>query len=112
VSEKILKFAGISDCHGIESFTPFEEAKGEMNFLYFRAQANRQRHAVVYIVSLKEKDANKVKQILDKKDFKTALVLMKLQAVTVEFPKREVGEYKNSWSLIPNDKLDPYWSAE
>ena len=111
----VIKFTGIADCHGIESFVQFESASKNMDMFafYLRAQANRHRHAVVYIVGLKEKDASKVKEILEeKKDPKTALVLMKLRAVTIEFPKREVAEYKNSWSLIPDDKLDPYWSKE
>ena len=46
-------FAGIADAHGIESFQPRKKLDAQtVAFWNMRAQANRQRHALVYFAKL------------------------------------------------------------
>ncbi len=53
-----MKYFGIADAHGIESFIQGEPDSSENSskamMLHMRAGANRHRHAVVYIADLTE----------------------------------------------------------
>lgn len=116
------KMFGIADCHGVESFIPYvngAETAGLLFTLDLRAMANRQRHAVVYIVDLPAKavdDINKKLKSTNPGRFKAALESIKAQSVRVLFyengrletPDRP-SHYMKSWGLIPNDGLDPFF---
>lgn len=105
------KYIGIADAHGIESFLPYDDNK-EAFPIALRANANRQRHAVVYIAELGTEEVKSIKALVEASKFKEALILMKQVARTIGFPERHVKEYSQSWELIPNDLLDPYWSPD
>ncbi len=96
-------FIGIADCHGIESFVPIAQAQPFI--LQIRADANRQRHALVYRIDVTERQKNIINQKLKKGEYKEALEWIKLHIDKVDI---SVGR-ENSWELIPNDKLDPWW---
>jgi len=76
------------------------------NILSMRARANRYRHAVVYRVEVDEGDAKKIKRLLYKGEYASALRKLKKCAQEIEVGKQP-GMAK-SWRLIPNPKLDPY----
>ena len=118
---KLVKYYGIADAHGIESFlTEEKEAFGneakknfnrELACLMLRASLNRQRHAVFYMAELDRLTVSIVKKYIDQGDFKKALVAIKNLCVRYGFPTDVKDEYQVSWDLIPNDKLDPYCKA-
>jgi hypothetical protein len=101
-----MKFIGIADCHGIESFLPYEEHKKDLFYLKLRAMSNRQRHAVAYLVVLQPKHAGQILGRLRKGEHAHALNILK-RATKVFFP----DNYGKSWELIPNSDLDP-WRGE
>jgi len=81
------------------------------SFLTMRAEANRQRHAVVYVVELTTDTVNEIRRLLEEKDLKHALVTMKTRCLTIGFPDRYKESYERSWKMIPNDDLDPYYTG-
>ena len=101
---------GIADAHGIESFVPADadDAEKQLIFLGFRANFNRQRHAVLYFVKLDEAEIARVNGYLNKGDFTGALVYLKSFG-KVYFAPSDLRLHSKSWRLIPNDDLDP-WS--
>jgi len=103
-------YCGIADAHGIESFIPEEDYKAKPFPFQMRADANRQRHAVFYVVELTEDRVETIKELLGKNDYKKALTVLKKLAITIGFPTNRKSSYENSWDLIPNDRLDPYGS--
>ena len=110
-----MKFYGIADAHGIESFRPvtYNVETGdlqidprELGMMSLRANANRHRHAVVYQVDI---DADTAKEILDlikDGEFKQALTKLKDDAKSISLARSPGAE--KSWKLIPNPDLDPY----
>lgn len=105
-----MKYFGIADAHGIESFIKGDPTDPEhsMNamMLDLRAGANRQRHAVVYIVDLSESTAQDIEDLLEEKDYEGALVRLKMSVTNLQLTNL-IGAEK-SWRLIPNSDLDPY----
>jgi len=105
-----MKYFGIADAHGIESFIKGDPTDPEhsMNamMLDLRAGANRQRHAVVYIVDLSKSTAQDVEDLLEEKDYEGALVRLKMSVESLQLTNL-IGAEK-SWRLIPNSDLDPY----
>jgi hypothetical protein len=105
-----MKYFGIADAHGIESFIKGDPTDPEhsMNamMLDLRAGANRQRHAVVYIVDLSESTAQDIEDLLEEKDYEGALVRLKMSVESLQLTNL-IGAEK-SWRLIPNSDLDPY----
>lgn len=105
-----MKYFGIADAHGIESFIKGDPTDPEhsMNamMLDLRAGANRQRHAVVYIVDISESTAQDVEDLLEEKDYEGALVRLKMSVTNLQLTNL-IGAEK-SWRLIPNSDLDPY----
>lgn len=113
------EYFGLADAHGIESFysksamdaiAVLQNKKRNsgmpmLQMLFMRANANRHRHAVVYIVDLEQKYAQKISKLLEAQKFPEALVLLKENATDVRLGKH----MEKSWGLIPNDDLDP-WS--
>ena len=63
-----MKYFGIADAHGIESFIkgdPSEDKNSQQAMiLHLRAGANRQRHAVVYVVDIPEEVAEEVDDLI------------------------------------------------
>lgn len=105
-----MKYFGIADAHGIESFIQGDPTDSEhkMNamMLDLRAGANRHRHAVVYIVDLSEEAAALIQADLDDGLFPEALDNLKGEALNVSLTNLPGAE--KSWRLIPNSDLDPY----
>ena len=117
------QFIGIADAHGIESFISLTNLNAisvlktrtkdnggpTLSALKMRAIANRHRHAVLYKVSVSQEVAEIISDMIDSEKYKEALIFMKQASEIVEI----VPSYgmKNSWALIPNDILDPYWNS-
>jgi hypothetical protein len=109
-------FYGLADCHGIESFIPWDrsqknlwvdDSRPEMpiGILKIRADANRQRHTVLYKVEVTESQYQKISKYLSDGKHKEALRYIKKYVKDISIEK---GKEK-SWKMIPNDDLDP-WS--
>jgi hypothetical protein len=81
--------------------------------LTMRAQLNRQRHSMVYWVTLSDEKAevmsDAIKVAQQDSNWHTPLLLLKDPDFTLEVAFEH--SMKDSWSMIPNDKLDPYWSS-
>ena len=99
-------FAGIADAHGIESFQPRKKLDAQqVAFWNMRAQANRQRHALVYFAKLDKSTESKVKDLLDKEKWEEALATIKADSDNVIMTNHQ------SWQMIPNAQLDPWAHA-
>lgn len=122
-------YYGLADCHGIESFV--HDLENEMMDLFMdsgdkkvktsqqfamclRAQANQQRHAVVYRAKLSNDAAEHIEDLLKKSEYEGALEYLKDNAEEVM-----VGTYgttkraaEKNWKMIPNPDLDPYHVGE
>lgn len=118
-------FYGLADANGIESFVEdldimasdvflSDEDKKSKNSQQFamclRAQANQQRHAVVYRVLLDTEDSDAVESLIKDSKFADALTLVKEKAKEVQ-----LGTYgttkraaEKNWNMIPNPSLDPH----
>ena len=110
-----MKFYGIADAHGIESFKPvtynvnnegFEIDPRELSMMILRANANRHRHSVVYQVSLSISSAREINELIDAGEYPEALSKLKEVAESIMLAKSPGAE--KSWGLIPNPDLDPY----
>jgi hypothetical protein len=117
----MTQYVGLCDCYGLESFISLPERvletelAGEngtkstnelVNMLSLRAQANRQRHAVIFRVEVDDADAQAIKWLMDGERYAEALEKLKKCATQVE-----VGKFpgmKKSWRLIPNPELDAW----
>ena len=98
---------GIADCHGIESY--IDETKLTESTLWtlkLRAQANRQRCALVYKAEVSEELDAKVNKAIKNKKFETALRLIKREA---EVKLEDSPAAIEHWKLIPNAKLDAFF---
>ncbi len=118
-------YYGLADCHGIESFVhdlenemmdlflPVDDKKAKTSQQFamcLRAQANAQRHAVVYRAKLPDAVATEIEDLLKKSKYVEALELLKDNAEEVM-----IGTYgttkkaaEKNWKMIPNPDLDPY----
>jgi hypothetical protein len=122
-------FYGLADCHGLESFNfelselsseffmPGEDIRKKSDEIFancLRAQANAQRHAVVYRVSIDEEAAAEVESLME--DGKYVEALKKLKETAEEVQLATYGTTKtaaeNNWNMIPNPSLDPYYSKK
>lgn len=100
-----VTYAGVADCHGIESFHRKEDLSDQdRSFRIMRASANRQRHAIYYEAEMDAKAAVVVNEFLEKKEWVNALNCLK--NVAIEFST--LPEHEKSYQLIPNPDLDPY----
>ena len=107
---KNIIYKGIADCHGIESFVLDSDKEASEQILYQRAEANRQRHAIMYKVEVSQKHAKAIEQQIKLGKYTQALNVLKAFAVRWYFPQGKDGMYTNSLNLIPNPKLDPWRS--
>lgn len=105
------KYVGVADAHGIESFLP--EGQSGQSFLPLRASMNRQRHAVYFEVELDQFQAAAIEKKINgkaKNRFEKALQLLKLfVAEGADCNLGGGGDVVESFMLIPNPKLDPWW---
>ena len=105
-----MKYFGIADAHGIESFiqgdpTDLKHSVQAM-VLDLRAGANRQRHAIVFIVDISESTAQDIEDLIEEGDYIGALVRLKMSVESLQLTNLPGAE--KSWRLIPNPDLDPY----
>lgn len=77
------------------------------SIMILRANANRQRHAVVYQVELSVDDAKVIDDLIDKGEYPEALIEVKNRAKSISLARNIVGAEK-SWKMIPNADLDPF----
>jgi hypothetical protein len=107
-------YCGIADAHGLESFMECEGMAKAPFPLTMRAQTNRQRHAMVYWVTLSDEKAQQMKDAIEQaqedSNWHTPLLLLKNPDFTLEVSFEH--SMKDSWAMIPNDRLDPYWSSD
>ena len=110
-----MKFYGIADAHGLESFEPsdfdtsmnqFKANTEKIGMMYMRVMANRQRHAVVYQADISPADAEIITEMVDKGEHSEALLKLKEVAKSISLAKIPGAE--KSWNLIPNSALDTY----
>ena len=110
-----MKFYGIADAHGIESFNPvtfnmetetLQVDPRELSIMVLRANANRHRHAVVYQAELTKEAAREINDLLSAGEYDGALLKLKDSAASIMLAKSPGAE--KSWGLIPNPDLDPY----
>lgn len=101
---QVKTYTGIADCHGLESFNEHTDTRAQY-IMSVRANANPQRHAVVYEADMKRDDASLVVQLCEENP-ETALKFMNSNAVEVRVLG---GEHAAKlWNNIPNPELDPY----
>ena len=114
MNEDVKTYCGIADAHGLESFMECEGMGSAPMTLTMRASLNRQRHAMVYWVELSDTKADEMKMAIKQAqadgDWHAPLLLLKNPDFvdTVAFE----DSMKNSWDMLPNDRLDPYWGGE
>lgn len=105
-----MKYFGIADAHGIESFIQGDPTDQENTIQFMvldlRAGANRHRHAVVFIVDISEDSAASIQSDLDEGLFIEALDNLKGSVETLKLTNLPGAE--KSWRMIPNPDLDPY----
>jgi len=105
-----MKYFGIADAHGIESFIkgdPASEGNSQQAMiLHLRAGANRQRHAIVYVVDIPEEVAEEIDDLIINGKYIDALNHLKGSVKDLQLSKLPGAE--KSWGMIPNPDLDPY----
>ena len=109
-----MKVYGIADAYGLESFRvapPYNMETGEHGFdkkelsmMVLRANANRTRHAVVYMADIGGTTAKEIMELYKSGDYIEALNKLKEDAMTVSLARGPGVE--KSWRLIPNPDLD------
>jgi hypothetical protein len=110
-----MKFYGIADAHGIESFNPvtfnmetetLQVDPRELSIMVLRANTNRHRHAVVYQAELTKEAAREINDLIAAGKYDGALLKLKDSSTSIMLAKSPGAE--KSWKLIPNPDLDPY----
>lgn len=110
-----MKFYGIADAHGLESFNPvtydltsetFNIDPRELSMMMLRVNANRHRHAVLYQAELTAAQGKEIDAMMEGGEYSEALLKLKEEAKTIALAKSPGAE--KSWGLIPNPDLDPY----
>jgi hypothetical protein len=103
MENKRWNYAGIADCHGIESFIPKRDCDPDrLALLDMRCNFNRQRHAVVYFAELDKESTLMVHMQLKNEKHSEALITIQERSSLL------LNTNGNSWGLIPNSKLDPW----
>lgn len=110
-------YYGIADAHGLESFRQatidldvggFNIDPKELAMMVLRAQANSQRHAVVYQVDLPVQSARDIQRMLDDGEYTEALLELKEKAKEVKLARSTGHNAEKAWNKIPNPDLDPF----
>jgi len=114
-----MKFIGIADCHGLESFMParelnmetmlFDEKNNQMlGFMVLRANANAHRRAMVFRVEIDKDSGVEIMNMMDDGEYLEALNVLKQSATKVEIAGGAGLNKQKAWDSIPNPDLDPY----
>lgn len=114
-----MRFYGIADAKGLESFLPvvpkvqggwvsanIDDYRKEMALMVLRANANRARHAVVFLAEVSIEVADEISGMLDDGEYEEALIYLKENADSISLARSPGAE--KSWNLIPNPDLDPF----
>jgi len=118
-------YYGLADANGIESFQedidPMaaevffdkDERKKVQNYQFamvLRAQANQQRHAVVFRALVPDTDGDAIDALVKKGEVEKALIMLKEKAKSVLFATHgtTLSAAKKNWKIIPNPDLDPF----
>jgi len=110
-----MKHYGIADAHGLESFRPttfntdiegFEVDPRELSMMVLRANANRQRHAVVYQADIPVAACREINSMMKIGQTAEALLKLKSEATDIKIARSPGAE--KSWKVIPNPDLDPF----
>jgi hypothetical protein len=108
-----MKFYGLADAHGLESFMPLPYVDELVGFqpdpkivsgMALRSEANIARHSVVYIADVTLEAAKEITALLEAGEEAEALIYLKENHKQIQIRKRP-GSQK-SWRLIPNPDLD------
>lgn len=103
-----MKYYGIADAHGLESFNPvtwnseverFEVDTRELSMMVLRANANRQRHAVVYQADLPVPVCREITALMNEGKTDKALLKLKADAKSIKLAKSPGAE--KSWGTNP-----------
>ena len=99
-----MRFIGVADCHGIESFIRANDVSDEeIALMQLRAVSNDQRHAVAYTCEIKDEvNIQHMYSHIDKGNYEGALRALKKFASNLDLSNDK------SCKLIPNPKLDPW----
>lgn len=115
-----MKFHGIADANGLESFEPigFDAETGrfkadlrEISMMVLRARANRHRYAVVFEADVPTEPAREIKSLMKEGEYEQALLKLKESTTKIKIAQFIDGREdwsKKAWSMIPNPNLDPY----
>ena len=107
-----ISFYGIADLYGIDRYTKCVDIESEANaqdraFAQMRAQMNRHRHAVYFeCIDAPALYVDTIDMLLKENKYEDALSIVK------SCPLRIPEDCKHSWDLLPNPKLDPYYSED
>jgi len=102
--ENTQTYTGIADCHGIESFNLKENMN--QSILSIRANANDQRHAVVYEADMTDKFKDGVMRLLNTGNYGDALNVMRVTASELRVAGGARGA--KMFLKLPNPELDPW----
>ena len=118
-------FYGLGDCHGVESFVhDIDDASKEIFMtqeddkvvrsqqfaMCLRAQANAQRHAVVYRAAIPQSAIPGIETLIKDGKYTDALNSIKENASEImlgTYGTTKAAAEKN-WKMIPNPDLDPH----
>ena len=128
-------YYGVADCNGLESFvhepfsqdwqdsdqlfdlglTPADSSEDpekrkynkNLGMMKLRAQANIQRHPVIFRVKLRPTDGAAVRNMYEDQDYEEALKYMKDNALAVQLARGIGTNPERTWNRIPDPSLDP-----
>ena len=118
-------FYGLADCHGVESFVhDIDDAskdifmtqeddktiRSQQFAMCLRAQANAQRHAVVYRAAIPQNKIADIEALIKDSKYEDALNSIKENAAEImlgTYGTTKAAAEKN-WRMIPNADLDPH----
>tara|TARA_B100000579_G_C22833972_1_gene857554 strand:+ start:875 stop:1300 length:426 start_codon:yes stop_codon:yes gene_type:complete len=111
-STDFISFFGIADVYGIDRYLKCtdldkDSIKQEKAFCMMRAQMNRHRHAVYFeCPDAPSLYVDMIDMLLKDEKYEDALSIVKSCPLQIPY------DCKNSWDMIPNPKLDPYYDPE
>jgi hypothetical protein len=118
-------FYGLADCHGVESFVhdiddsskdifmtqeDDKVVRSQQFAMCLRAQANAQRHAVVYRAAIPQSAIPGIEALIKDGKYTDALNSIKENASEImlgTYGTTKAAAEKN-WKMIPNPDLDPH----
>lgn len=107
-----ISFFGIADLYGIDRLLKCVNLNDSAHsqdkaFCQMRAQMNKHRHAVYFeCPDAPALYVDIIDVLLKDEKYEDALSIVKSCPLQIPY------DCKNSWSLIPNPKLDPYYDKE